>query len=98
MDHLTLEQRSWNMAQIKGRNTKPALTAIFTMPANPWRNEIMFRGKKGAIVADFKNRTLIPPGKDPEYDAKRGMVTNDNGANPAASMKNQYRKGWSLNG
>jgi DNA mismatch endonuclease (patch repair protein) len=24
-DHLTPEQRSWNMAQIKGRNTKPEL-------------------------------------------------------------------------
>jgi DNA mismatch endonuclease (patch repair protein) len=25
MDHLTPEKRSWNMAQIKGKNTKPEL-------------------------------------------------------------------------
>jgi predicted dehydrogenase len=68
-----------------------ALTAIFTMPANDWRDEIrlvwyqggpmpkspfspldlskighgvMFKGTKGILVADFKNRILIPMGKD----------------------------------
>jgi predicted dehydrogenase len=68
-----------------------ALTSIFTMPANTWRDEIrlvwyqggpmpkspmkaldlkkishgvMFKGTKGVLVADFKNRMLIPLGKD----------------------------------
>ncbi|WP_372845116.1 Gfo/Idh/MocA family protein [Pontiella sp.] len=68
-----------------------ALTAIFTIPPNEWRDEIrlvwyqggpmpkspfspldlskighgaMFKGTKGILVADFKNRILIPMGKD----------------------------------
>ena len=160
------------------------LTAIFTMPANDWRDEIrlawyqggprpkspnnaidlkkighgaMFKGSKGVLIADFNKRILIPLGKETdmayytppekgrtpiggfmpqwfnacktdlktdcdfdyagrmietlmlglvahesgkelEYDATTGQVTNVAAANQAQSMKKQYRKGWTLNG
>jgi DNA mismatch endonuclease (patch repair protein) len=50
-DHLTPEQRSWNMAQIKGKNTKPELIV----------RSLLHRAGYRFTVTGPKNRQLPGP-------------------------------------
>jgi hypothetical protein len=81
---------SWYQGGAMPQSTKPYVDL------NKIDHGAMFKGGKGYVVSDFGSRLVIPFGGKLHYDAAAGRFTDSEKAN--ALLKNQYRKGWTIDG